>query len=79
MKLAACVKKTYTLLLKLVNEGIVVSVIRQFEQLYFSLPKGVIVQESLAQIHRYHNMLTVEERGKKESKLLGKIVWRNVL
>jgi hypothetical protein len=78
MKLAACVKEIYALLLKLFKEGIVVSVIRQFEQLYFSLPKGVIVQESLAQIHRYHNLLTVEEPGKKESKLLGEIVWRNV-
>ena len=37
-----------------------------------------VVQESLAQSHRYHNLLTIEEPGKKESKLPGKIVWRNV-
>lgn len=79
MKLLACVKEIYILLLILFNEEFVVSLIRQFEQLYFSLPKGVIVQESLAQIHRYHKILTVEEPVKKESKLLGKFVWGNVL
>ncbi|GEM_PF-3468392 len=33
MKLAACVKKTYTLLLKLVNEGIVAALRRQLNQI----------------------------------------------
>jgi hypothetical protein len=65
MKLASCGKE------------ILISLLQQFNQIHFSLPKWEIVQESLAQINRYHSLLTIEESGK-ESKLLGRIVWRNV-
>jgi len=78
MRLAACGKEIYAQLFKVINEGIVVTLSRQLNQIHFSLPKWEIVQEPLAQSHRYHNLLTIEEPGKKESKFLGKIVWRNV-
>ncbi|AAM32676.1 hypothetical protein [Methanosarcina mazei] len=78
MKLEGCGKEIHALLLKLFKEGIVVTLSRQLNQIHFSLLKWEIVQESLAQIHRHHNLLTIEEPGKKESKFLGKIVWRNI-
>jgi hypothetical protein len=77
MKLAVCGKEIFASLLQQFGEGIVVSLIRQLNRIYFSLLKSEIMQEPLAQIHWYHSLLTIEELGKNESKLLGKIVWRS--
>lgn len=61
MKLAACGKEIYISLSQQFNKEIVVTLSRQLNQINFSLPKWEIMQESLAQIHRYHNLLTIEE------------------
>ena len=90
MKLSGYGKEIVISLSHQFGEGIIVSVIRQFKeeivsavrrqlnQRCFSLPKREIMQEPLAQIRWYYILPTIEELRKKESALLGKIVWRNV-
>jgi hypothetical protein len=78
MKLAGYGKEIFELLSQQFNEGIVAAVRRQLNQICFSLLKREFVQETLAQISWYHSLPTIEEGWKKESKPLGKIIWRNV-
>jgi hypothetical protein len=78
MKLAGYGKEIFELLSQQFNEGIVAALRRQLNQICFSFPKSEFVQESLAQIRRYHSLPTIEEGWKKESEPLGKIIWRNV-
>ena len=77
MKLEVSGKKIIGPLSQQFKEGIVVSLIRQLNRIYFSSLKSEIMQEPLAQINRYHSLLTIEELEKNENKLLGKIVWRS--
>jgi hypothetical protein len=72
MKLTGCGKEIYLLLSHQFKEGIVVTVSRQLNRLHFSLLKSELVQESLAQIQRYHNLSTIKQPRKKEKKLLAK-------
>lgn len=77
MKLTSCRNKISVSLTELFNEGIVVTVSRQFNSIHFSLHKWEIMREALSQIYRFYSLLTIEEQGIKEGKLLRKIVWRN--
>lgn len=79
MKLAGYVKGIVSSLSLKFCKGIVVTLSRQFKeeivyalrrqlsQIYFGLPIWVFVQESLAQIHLYYNLLTVEEMREKKA------------
>jgi hypothetical protein len=76
MKLAGCGKEIFVSLSRQFDEGIVFALRRQLNQIYFCLPEREIMQGPLAQIHRYHCLPPIEDLWKKESELLGKIVWR---
>jgi hypothetical protein len=56
MKLAACGKESFASLGQQFNEGIVVTLSRQLNQIYFILPEREIMQEPLAQIRWYHSL-----------------------
>lgn len=60
------------------EKGIVYVLHRQLNRICFSLPESEIMQECIAQINWYRGLLITEEPRKKESKLLRKVVWRNV-
>lgn len=89
MKLSGYGKEIVISLSHQFGEGILVSVIWQFKEEIVSavrrqlnqscfMPKREILQEPLVQIRWYYILPTIEELRKKESALLGKIVWRNV-